>query len=338
MITRTVATLPPVTDAQKATINAAPRTAEAHRALLADLPAMQAVQQGGRARAVQLPVSFSVAAWNVERCLFPQETARHLAPLAPDVVLLSEVDHGMARTGQRHTTAEIAAELGMTYAFGVEFLELDLGGTTERAFCTDDFNTLGWHGNAILSSVPFEDVMMVRLFDHGHWFAGDADKVDPNQPRVGTRMALAAVLPTLAGRICVVSTHLESNADAAHRQGQFDILLDAIDGFAPGLPVLIGGDLNTGNNAPPDYDWRKETLFDLGRARGYDWGFTAEGTTTRASLITPHPTRKLKLDWLAGRDLSCHESGILSSVSRDDTPLSDHDCVHCRVSVQPDTR
>lgn len=332
MINRTVATLPPVTDAQKAAINAAPRTADAHRALLADLPAMQAVQLGGQARAAQLPATISVAAWNVERCLFPQQTARHLAPLAPDVVLLSEVDHGMARTGQRHTTAEIAAALGMAYAFGVEFLELDLGGATERAFCTDDFNALGWHGNAILSSVPFDAVMMVRLFDHGHWFAGPADKVDSNQPRVGGRMALAAILPTVAGPICVVSTHLESNADVTHRHGQFEILLDAVGVFAPDMPVLIGGDLNTGNDAPPDYDWRAETLFDLGRSRGYDWGFTADGTTTRASLITPHPTRQLKLDWLAGRNLTCTETGILTSLSDDGKPLSDHDCVYCRVT------
>lgn len=333
MITRTTTSLPPVTDTQKAAIHAAPRTAEAHRALLADLPAMQAVQLGGQPQARQLDETVNVAAWNVERCLFPQQTARLLAPLAPDVVLLSEVDHGMARTGQRHTTAEIAADLGMTYAFGVEFLELDLGGETERAFCTDDFNTLGWHGNAILSSVPFEAVIMVRLFDHGHWFAGAAGKVDPNQPRVGGRMALAAILPTVAGPICVVSTHLESNADAAHRHGQFEILLDAIDAFAPDMPVLIGGDLNTGNGAPPDDDWRAETLFDLGRARGYDWGLTAEGTTTRASLITPNPTRQLKLDWLAGRNLTRVETGILSSLSDAGKPLSDHDCVHCRAKI-----
>lgn len=333
MITRTVTTLPPVTDAQKAAIKTAPRTADAHRALLADLPAMQAVQLGGQARAAQLPAAISVAAWNVERCLFPQQTAKHLTPLAPDVVLLSEVDHGMARTGQRHTTADVAAALGMVYAFGVEFLELDLGGATERAFCTDDFNTFGWHGNAILSSVPFDAVMMVRLFDHGHWFAGTADKVDPNQPRVGGRMALAAILPTVAGPICVVSTHLESNADAAHRHGQFETLLDAVDAFAPAMPVLIGGDLNTGNNAPPDYDWRAETLFDLAQSRGYDWRLTADGTTTRPSLITPHPTRQFKLDWLAGRNVTCTETGILSSLADDGTPLSDHDCVHCRVAV-----
>ena len=331
MITRTRDALPPVTDVERDRILSAPRSAEAHRALMADIPAMNAVQTGGHARAERLPLSLTVAAWNVERCLFPGDTAAHLAPIAPDIVLLSEVDHGMARTGQRHTTAEMADQLGMAYAFGVEFYELDLGGPTERAFCTDEFNALGWHGNAILSSVPFDKVALIRLDDHGHWFVADTGAADPQQPRLGGRMAIAAIVPTLAGPLCVVSTHLESNAAAAHRGAQFTRLLDEIDVFAPDTPVLIGGDLNTGNHLPPDFDWRRETLFLRAERRGYDWGFTADGTTTRPSLITPHPDRVMKLDWFAGRGLNCLGKGIQSSLTKAAKPLSDHDCVWCSV-------
>lgn len=327
MITDVVDVLPCVTDTQRRDILTTPRTAEAHRALLASLPAMNALQLGGEASATELPAQFTVAAWNVERCLFPEETASHLKQVAPDIVLLSEVDHGMARTAQRHTTEEMARALGMVHSFGVEFHELDLGGDTERAFCTDDFNERGWHGNAILSSVPFERTALIRLDDHGHWFVPDSGATDPGQPRVGGRLAIAAVVPTANGPICVVSTHLESNADAQHRHNQFDLLLQAVESFAPGLPVVIGGDLNTGNHIPPDFDWRHETLFKLAEARGYSWTFTAPGNTTRPSLITPHPERKMKLDWLAGRDLDSVETGILTSVSETGTPLSDHDCV-----------
>ena len=194
MITKVVDALPPVTAAEHQRLLGAPRTSELHREILSDIPAMNAVQVGGKARCETLPSKFTVAAWNVERCLFPEETAAHLAPIAPDIVLVSEVDHGMARTGQRHTTEAKAAALGMTYAFGVKFHELDLGGPTECAYCTDDFNALGWHGNAVLSSVPFERVVMFRLDDHGHWFAAGAGAVDPEQPRLGGRMAIAAVL------------------------------------------------------------------------------------------------------------------------------------------------
>ena len=323
-------TLPPVSAAERARLLATPRTAEAHRALMAEVQAMNAVQLGGTTARKTLPGRFTVAAWNVERCLFPNGTAAHLSSIAPDVVLLSEVDHGMARTGQRHTTADMARALGMVYAFGVEFHELGLGGPTERPYCIDDANALGWHGNAILSSVPFDKVTLIRLDDHGHWFTTGSD---PDQPRLGGRMALAAILPTEKGPVCVVSTHLESNADAAHRQLQFERLLAAVDRFAPGLPVLIGGDLNTGNHLPPHFDWREETLFALGEAHGYDWGFTAEGMTTRPSLITPHPERVMKLDWLAGRQMRCHDKGILPSLDPTDRPLSDHDCVWSRVSL-----
>lgn len=333
MITKQVFDLQPISDADRARILETPRTRDAHRQLLAETPAMNAVQIGGTASDITLPAQFTVAAWNVERCLFPEETAAHLAPRSPDIVLLSEVDHGMARTSQRHTTEDVAAPLGMTYAFGVEFHELDLGGATERAFCSDDFNALGWHGNAILSRVPFERTALVRLDDHGHWFASDMGNVDPDQPRLGGRMAILAVVPTENGPLCVASTHLESNADAAHRHRQMQHLLDAIDVFAPDLPVMIGGDLNTGNHLPPSFDWRDETLFSFAEGRGYAWGFTADGNTTRPSLITPHPDRVMKLDWLVGRGLKRLETGLVASTAADGKALSDHDYVWCKAEI-----
>lgn len=321
--------LPPVTADQRANLLATPRTAAAHRALMAEVPAMSLIQTGGTAPARELPAEISVVAWNLERGLFPKASARHLAPYAPDLVLLSEMDHGMARTSQRHTTADMARELGMAYAFGVEFHELDLGGETERHLCSDDTNALGWHGNAILSSAPFEALRLIRLDDHGHWFS-TASGADPDQPRLGGRMAIAAILPTARGPICAVTTHLESNADAAHRAAQMRRLMDAVDDFAGGMPVLIGGDLNTGNHLPLDFDWRREDLFALAEARGYHWDLTAEGTTTRPSLITPHPERVMKLDWFAARGLEPVQKEVLPSLDATGRPLSDHDAIWCR--------
>lgn len=334
MITTTVPALPPVSDDQRNLILSAPRTANAHQSLLAGTPAMNAVQLGGTASQECLCATPTVVAWNVERCLFPEETATHLASLAPDIVLLSEVDHGMARTGQRHTTEVVAAGLGMAYAFGVEFHELDLGGPTERQFCRDAFNVLGWHGNAILSSVPMKRVAMVRLDEDGYWFAAHNGAADPEQPRVGGRMALLAEVATQAGSLTVVSTHLESNADSDFRLQQFNVLLDTIDAFTPSGPVLIGGDLNTGNHLPPDFDWRREMLFSAAQERGFSWEFTADGPTTRPSLITPHPDRVMKLDWIAGRGLASKDCGTQSSLGASNKPLSDHDPVWSRIEVQ----
>ncbi|WP_039017947.1 endonuclease/exonuclease/phosphatase family protein [Halocynthiibacter namhaensis] len=319
--------LPLVTPDQKTNIVEAPRTAKSHRALLRSLPGMNAVQVGGSAPKASLEKEISAIAWNVERGLFPLESAALMAGFKPDVVLLSEVDHGMARTGQQHTTEIMAKALHMQYAFGVEFHELDLGGPTERAFCTDNFNARGWHGNAVLSSVPFIAVKLIRLDDHGHWFSSDELDADPDQPRVGGRMAIAAILPWNEGTICVVSTHLESNADADHRAVQFDHLLDEIDGFAPDMPVLIGGDLNTGNHQPPDFDWRCETLFEKAQARGYAWDATPPGMTTRPSLITPHPDRQMKLDWFCSRGLKCRDTALIPAIDDTGKPVSDHEAI-----------
>ena len=333
-MTHLVKSLPDITDAERARILTEARTPSNHRALLGDIAAMTALETGGEGKSDPLPGQFTVAAWNVERCLFPERSAAHLARHNPAVVLLSEMDSGMARTGQRNTTAEMARQLGMHYAYGVEFFEMDLGGPTERQFCKDDFNASGWHGNAILSAAPFEKLALFRLDQDGRWFCtGPGSFADPEQPRMGGRMAIAAIVQTQKGPLCVVSTHLESNADAQYRHGQFADLLATIDAFAPNLPVLIGGDLNTGNHIPPDYDWRVETLFDLAREQGYNWDLTPDGITTRHSLITPHDTRRMKLDWFCARGLTGMAGPLLASLDTDGTPLSDHECILCSVAL-----
>jgi len=330
-VTQTVAALPPVTDAQKTLILSSPRTTAAHTQRMDEMPAMHVLEMGGRAQG-PLPGNFTVAAWNLERCLFPEASAAFLAARAPSLVLLSEMDLGMARTGQRNTTAEIAQALGMTYAYGVEFFELGLGGETEAQLCTDDFNALGFHGNAILSAAPFEDVQLIRLPEEGYWFdAQGGGSVD--QPRIGTRMAVAAIIETEAGPLCAVSTHLESNAGAEYRHRQMVALLNAIDDFAPGLPVVLGGDLNTGNHMPPDFDWQHEALFAMAEGRGYAWDASAAGHTTQPSLITPHPKRSMRLDWFALRGASGRAHELTPSVDAAAQPLSDHLCIFADVTL-----
>ncbi|WP_420408519.1 endonuclease/exonuclease/phosphatase family protein [Hoeflea sp.] len=324
--TGTVASLPLVDGARKQAILSGPRNREAHRDHMASIEAMSLVETGGEASTDGIAPSFTIAAWNIERGLFPEKSASLLDGHTPDVVLLSELDCGMARTAQRHPTAEIARGLGMRYAYGVEFFELGLGGETERPYCVDDHNKAGWHGNAVLSRAAPKRVALIRLDDAGHWFAADEFSVDATQPRIGGRMAIAALLPTAAGDLCVVSTHLESNSGSARRAAQMERLLDAVERFAPDVPVIIGGDLNTGNDADQP-DWTKEELFDLARARGYSWDNNAEGMTTRRSYLTPHPTRTMKLDWFAARGLSLDGAEIVPAVDPEGEPLSDHELI-----------
>jgi endonuclease/exonuclease/phosphatase family metal-dependent hydrolase len=268
----------------------------------------------------------TVAAWNLERCLFPEESAAHIAATGAPVMLLSEMDDGMARTAQRNTTAEVAAILGMQYAYGVEFIELGLGSETEREFCKDTFNARGFHGNALLSSARLVQPFLIRLWGDRIWL-----NHDPEQLRIGERCAVGAIIETEAGPFVAVSIHLESAVTAAYRERQVKELIDELETAFPAHPILIGGDLNTGNHAGGDFE--AEGLFAMSAARGFArHGGPIDQMTTRPSLITRWPERAMKLDWFLSRGLVIEESAIISSLDADGRPLSDHDMITCRIS------
>ncbi len=103
-------------------------------------------------------------------------------------------------------------------------------------------------------------------------------------------------------------------------------LIDALDANFPSAPLLIGGDLNTGNHIGGD--WRDETLFDHARGRGFSVHGGAEtAMTTRPSLITRWPDRAMKLDWFLTRGLQVTQSHIVTSLDQAGQPLSDHDMI-----------
>lgn len=326
MIDETVSILSVPSQETRAGFKAIERSIAAHDAVLATLPEMSSIEIGGEPSSREpLSFPFTVAAWNLERCLFAPESAAHLAATAAPVVLLSEMDNGMARTGQRHPTAEVAAILQMQYAYGVEFIELGLGSDTELEFCSDDFNAKGFHGNALMAAVPLRRPFMLRLWGERLWFMDGGD-----QPRVGERFAIGAVIETEAGPFVAVSTHLESATSAPYRERQVKELIDVLDEAFPGMPVLIGGDLNTGNHAGGDFE--AEGLFAMSAARGFTrHGGPIELTTTRPSLITRWPERAMKLDWFLSRGLKIGESRVISSLDANGRPLSDHDLITCVV-------
>jgi endonuclease/exonuclease/phosphatase family metal-dependent hydrolase len=303
------------------------RSIAAHDELMASISAMNRIETGGAASIPgPLTFPFTVAAWNLERCLFPKPSASHIARLKPSIVLLSEMDNGMARTAQRHPTAEISSQLGTAYAYGIEFIEIGLGSATEREFCKDDFNTKGFHGNALLSRALFSRAFMIRLWGKRLWLTND-----PEQPRIGERCAVGAVIETESGPLVAVSVHLESATTAAYRERQMVDLIDRLDAAFPGLPMIIGGDLNTGNHTGGDFD--AEGLFTAAADRGFlRHGEPIEMMTTRPSLITRWPERAMKLDWFLSRGLTIEDSRIVSSLDDTGRPLSDHDMIACTVT------
>ena len=275
-----------------------------------------------------LALPFTVAAWNLERCYFPEESATLLDNHDPAVILLSEVDNGMARTGQQHTTAVMAQNLGAGFAYGVEFLELDLGSARERNYCRDDFNAKGFHGNALLARQGLCDPFLVRLDDHGHWFDGTL-----NEKRVGGRCAIGSAVNTQARAILFVSVHLESHATPDHRAAQMRLLLDCIDMRAGSFPVVIGGDLNSGvrNGARLE----DETLFADAALRGYAAHGAEPGQTTVRKSRLSDPDLPYRIDWFLTRGIKTANFEIVPALAPDGTPLSDHELVKIDICAIP---
>jgi len=170
----------------------------------------------------------------------------------PDIILLGEMDLGMARSSNEHTTKRMAEALGMNYAYGVEFLELT-GGELQERIDYPGQNNAGYHGNGILSRYPLHDVRMLRFPGIEKWYAGKeygASDSEQVQKRLGGRMALFATI-TIERKVTIVSTHFESSTrDSATRNSQMQLLLGDLAGYSSGGPVILGGDLNGAPDEP----------------------------------------------------------------------------------------
>ena len=114
-----------------------------------------------------------------------------LLPTA-DLILLNEVDLGMKRSGYADVARELADTLGMNYAFGVEFVEVDRLYTGEERIemktpeetqalvedlQADPARFRGLHGNAILTRFPIRSVRIERLPQCYDWYKEEADGI-----------------------------------------------------------------------------------------------------------------------------------------------------------------
>ncbi len=179
-------------------------------------------------------------AWNIERGLRLDEiihTLRdHTLLNQSDVLLLTELDYGMARTGNRFVAREIAEALGMSYAFAPSYVNLSKGaGLESRA---EGENAEALHGNAVLSRYPLRRAWSVAL-------PNGKDKMRGNEKRLGSQRAVVAEVEHPSGAFRTVSVHLDAHSSQQHRRRQMSVVLDFLDTLTPRLPVLIGGDWNT---------------------------------------------------------------------------------------------
>jgi endonuclease/exonuclease/phosphatase family metal-dependent hydrolase len=204
-----------------------------------------------------------------------------------DIVVLNEVDWGLKRTGYRNIAKDLAAAMGMNYAYAVEFVEVDpltLGTETlegevapdkadlVRNIAVDKSRTLGLHGTAILSRFPLRNVRIFRFANQGHdWYADEKKGVSElekgkrkgagfvfeekiaREVRRGGRMMLLADIEDAeipGGKLTVVATHLESKTKPVNRVKQLEEVMAHIKAIQH--PVILAGDMNTsGSDSTP---------------------------------------------------------------------------------------
>ncbi len=179
-------------------------------------------------------------AWNIERGMRFESIMRvfeeHPVISRSDVLLLTELDYGMARTDNRFVPREIAEKLKLNYVFSPCYINLNKGSGLEVH--TTGENTQALHGNAIFSRYPLVRAHLLAL-------PNGKDKMVDNEKRLGSQTAAIADVEHPSGTIRMVSLHLDAHSTQRHRHRQMKIVLDHLDTLRPQAPLLIGGDWNT---------------------------------------------------------------------------------------------
>jgi endonuclease/exonuclease/phosphatase family metal-dependent hydrolase len=342
-LTTLVSRLDPPGLAERDAVNAGPTALEAFNTAFRSFRCLDQIEVAPPPTAKAAPESARIVFWNAERLKYLEPSIALLRRLDADAILLCEVDHGMARSGNGHPIADLSRALDAGYVYGVEFVELDLGDARERRWHAGEKNAAGMHGAGIVSPCPLDAPKLVRLEKSGRWFDGMF-----GERRVGTRIAVMAELRLAAGPVLLVSVHYESHNGPDDRLEQTRAMLDAIDAHASQMPVLIGGDFNTSTFDLPisqqpelvaaalrddpqrlHLPMRYEPMFEELKARGYDWetcnpmGATTQRTRPDGTPPPPHG----RIDWLFSLGLACSDAVVVPAVDSAGTAISDHEAL-----------
>jgi endonuclease/exonuclease/phosphatase family metal-dependent hydrolase len=300
----------------------------------------EAWHRGVRPRRPDLPrlgPSIRLSMWNVERGLnldllkllftdkdafIKKSDARNFEQLqdladqiayfsATDIFILNELDWGMKRTEYREVVRELADALGMNWAYGVEFLEIDpvnLGtepfedtevaesAKLQEMLSVDKERFRGLHGSAVLSRYPIRSARLEPFLTIGYdWYKAEKDSVSKlekgkrkaaervfletilREVRRGGRTALTVTIdvPDLVEKqLTIVNAHLENRCKPEFRRRQLTELLERIKDIRH--PVVLAGDLNTSLSDAQPVTVKREIYKRVGSAsfwaeRGLKW-------------------------------------------------------------------
>jgi endonuclease/exonuclease/phosphatase family metal-dependent hydrolase len=259
-------------------------------------------------------------------------------PLADaDVILLCEADWRLRRSFNREIAADLAAELGMSFAYGPEF-----------AFRRPSGAPPAFLGNAILSSTPLTDPRTIAL--------PDTRRKGRYANLIGVPRALVATAAFGESKVTVAVAHLHSRWSPAGRARQMAALLDHLPPVGIPGSAILGGDFNTTTmrlDSPATmamvpvrmalrprrfrYPERREPLFEsLSRAGFRIQGANVPGKATFTFSRAVPPALRPKLDWIALRGLEPMPGSARVVAARESffkPRVSDHDFVMCEVCL-----
>ncbi len=139
----------------------------------------------------------------------------------------------------RIVARDCAERLGYYYVYATEFVELpgDRGptGPYDPPICE--------HGNAIVSRYPLGNVRQIRHAQNRSWYTPPGTP-NPDEPRLGGRIAIAADAKIGSRLVRLYEVHLESTLSALDiRDAQAEEIAADAEGVTQ--PVVVGGDFNT---------------------------------------------------------------------------------------------
>jgi endonuclease/exonuclease/phosphatase family metal-dependent hydrolase len=231
--------------------------------------------------------------WNIEHGNQYEAVERalrgHPDLAGADLVMLNEVDLGMARSGNRDVTGDLAQALGFHGAWAPLFLETTPGRDDDPRQAAGRPNEEAMFGLALLSRWPIAGLWVVRM--------PSPQRLQFDLERMyGWHIALVAEIERPGAPFVAVSTHLEVHRTRAHRAAQMRFLMEALEHER--RPVILAGDFNSHTfdrglwHSPvsggfslltwpgpllrerllhPDRGLLREPLFDALRAGGFAW-------------------------------------------------------------------
>ena len=161
------------------------------------------------------------------------------------------------------------------------------------------------------------------------------------QRRIGGRIALAARLVDSPFPLWVVTVHLESKTSPEDRQRQIQAMLRGLDTIAAGEACIIGGDLNTKELPPNDWD-----LAEAERLSRYSATCGEKDLPGRPPIWPLPPSARDRRENRSRRfensiGFSCAASPltdprVISAVDVAGQPISDHEMLALDVLLDPE--